>query len=199
MNPSNMEPQIDAEGGVDAMTVEEYVMATVMGSTEDIMPMYKEAQKHSDWPKWEEAIQVELKNLQDSGTWKLVKHPAGANIVDCHWVLCIKKNAAGEIEKYKAQLVAKGFTQIYGIDYYKTYAPVAKLASFQLLLVIAAQNRWPVDTFDFNSSYLSTYLGENKVIYLEQPVRYATKDWKVWVWRFVEDSLWIEARGEDLV
>ena len=63
---------------------------------------------------------------------------------------------------------------------------MAKLASFQLLLVIAAQNRWPVDTFDFNSSYLNTYLGENEVIYLEQPVRYATKDWKVWVWRLLK-------------
>src|SRR5271155_4850329 len=96
-------------------------------------------------------------------------------------VLHIKKNAAGEIEKYKARLVAKGFTQIYGVDYYETYAPVAKLASFRLLLALAARNGWPVDTFDFDSAYLNTFLGENKVVYLEQPVSHETEDRRVWV------------------
>ena len=83
-------------------------------------------------------IHVELKNLKDNGTWIMVEWLAGANIVDFQWVLHIKKNAAGKVEKYKAHLVAKGFTQIYSIDFYETYAPVARLASFQLLLAIAA-------------------------------------------------------------
>ena len=75
----------------------------------------------------------------------MVEQPAGANIVDSQWVLCIKKNAAGEVEKYKARLVAKGFTQIYSINFYEMYAPIARLASFRLRLTIAAQNDWPVD------------------------------------------------------
>ena len=75
-------------------------------------------------------IQVELKNLKDNCTWTMDERPAGANVVNSRWVLHVKKNAAGEIEKYKARLVAKGFTHIYGIDFYKTYAPVARLASF---------------------------------------------------------------------
>ncbi|KIK81020.1 hypothetical protein PAXRUDRAFT_111754, partial [Paxillus rubicundulus Ve08.2h10] len=49
--------------------------------------------------------------------------------VDCKWVFKIKKNSAGEIDKYKARLVAKGFTQIQGVDHYETYAPIARLAS----------------------------------------------------------------------
>src|ERR1700678_1059623 len=134
------------------LTTEDFAMATVMASAEGIEPTYEEAQKRSDWPKWHGAIQVELKNLEASGTWKLVKRPPNANVVDCRWVLHIKNIAAGEIEKYKARLVVKGFTQIYGVDYYETYAPVAKLASFRLLLALAAQNGWPVDPFDFDSA-----------------------------------------------
>ena len=68
--------------------------------------------------------------MKETSTYELVKCPPNANVVDSKWVLRIKKNSAGEIEKYKGRLVAKCFTQIYGVDYYETYAPVARLASF---------------------------------------------------------------------
>ena len=164
----------------------DYAMAMVVESVEGLTPTYEEARKRPDWPKWKEAIQKELDGLKKSSTWRLVERPPGANVVDCRWVLRIKKNAAGEVEKYKARLVAKGFTQIYGIDYYETYAPVARLASFRLLLAIAARNGWPVDTFDFDSAYLNSVLGDDEVIYLEQPVGHETKDRKYWVWRLLK-------------
>ena len=92
-------------------------------------------------------------------------------------VLHIKKDAAGEIEKYKACLVAKGFTWIYSLDFYKAYTPVAWLASFQLFLTLAARNDWPTDAFDFNSAYLNSILDDNdKIIYLEQPPHYKIMD-----------------------
>lgn len=90
-----------------------------------LMLTYDEAHKHPDWPKWQEAIQIELDSLEKNSTWHLVKQPPDANVVDSRWVLRIKKNVAGEVDKYKARLVAKGFTKIYGINYYETYAPVA--------------------------------------------------------------------------
>ena len=73
----------------------------------------------------------------------------------------------GEVDKYKARLVAQGYAQIYGIDYYETFAPVAKLPSLRLLLAIAARNDWEIVTFDFNSAYLNSVLDEE--VYLEQP------------------------------
>ena len=81
---------------------------------------------------------MELENLKANNIWELIEQPTNANIVKTKWVLCIKKNAAGEIEKYKAHLVAKGFTQVYGVDFYETYVPVAKLASFCLILTFPA-------------------------------------------------------------
>jgi len=170
---------------VDGSAVD-YAMATVVESAEGLTPTYEEARRRPDWPKWEVAIKAELDSLERSGTWRLVERPSNANVVDCRWVLRIKKNAAGEVEKYKARLVAKGFTQIYGVDYYETYAPVAKLASFRLILAISARNGWVVDTFDFDSAYLNSKLGDDEVIYLEQPTGHETRDRKGYVWRLLK-------------
>ena len=105
------------------------------------------------------------------------------NVVDCKWVLRIKKNSAGEIDKYKACLVARGFTQIHGVDFYETYAPVARLSSFRYLIAIANRNGWPIDSFDFDSAFLHAPLLEDEVVYLEQPQGYEQNDRKHYVFR----------------
>ena len=166
--------------------VVEQAMATVIESVEGLTPTYAEARRRPDWPKWEDAIKKELRGLDESGTWRLVKRPPDANVVDSKWVLKIKKNAAGEIDKYKAQLVARGFTQIYGVDYYETYSPVARLASFRLLMAIAARNGWALDNFDFDQAFLNSILGEDEIIYLEQPPGYKRKDREQWVYRLLK-------------
>ena len=165
--PRGMKPSTSSVGGdgdgtdhttaVDCEEVD-YAMVAVVESAEDLQPTYEEAHKRPNWPKWQEAIQKELKSLEKMGTYQLVKWAPGGNIVDSRWVFRIKKNAAGEIDKYKASLVAKGFTQIYGVNYYETYVPIARLTSFRLLLALAAQNGWAVDNFDFDSAYLNSKL-----------------------------------------
>ena len=164
----------------------EHAMATMIERAQGLKPSYAEAKRCPDWLKWEEAIRKELKGLNDSGTWRLVKHPPNTNMVDSKWVFRIKKNVVGEVDKYKARLVARGFTQIYGVDYYEMYSPVARLASFQLLMAIAAHNGWTLDNFDFNQAFLNSVLGEDKVIYLEQLPRYETKDREQWVYRLLK-------------
>src|SRR5579863_3759009 len=82
----------------------EWAMASVMDSAEYLNPTYEEAQKRSDWVKWTQAIKAELTSLETNGTWTLVQRPKDANVVGCKWVLRMKKNSAGEIEKYKARL-----------------------------------------------------------------------------------------------
>jgi hypothetical protein len=67
------------------------------------------------------------------------------------------------------------------VDFYETYAPVAKLSSFRLLLAIAARNDWPVHTVDFDSAFLNGVLAEDESIHLEQPPGYATQDQKHFV------------------
>jgi hypothetical protein len=81
------------------------------------------------WPEWRKAIDVELQNLKSACTWDVVERPGGVNIVDSKWGFCLKKDAEEKIVKWKAQLVARKFIQIQGIDYFETFAPVARLAS----------------------------------------------------------------------
>jgi len=147
-------------------------MATVMDAAEGLNPTYEEAKKRPDWLQWKEAIEAEWKALEDNGMWKLVERLEGINIVGCKWVLRIKKNSAGEIEKYKAQLVAHGFTQIHGVDYYEMYTPVACLVTVRLLLAIANRNKWPIKSFDFDSAYLNSILKADETVFLEQPKGY---------------------------
>ena len=164
-------PEKETARGSGAWEVQEedWGMAVMMDAAEDLNPTYEEAKRQSDWPKWEEAIRAELRSLEANKTWSVVERPKDANVVSSKWVLRIKKNAAGEIEKYKARLVARGFTQIHGVDYYEMYAPVARLASFRILLAMANRNGWPADSFDFDSAYLNSILSDDEVIYLEQP------------------------------
>ena len=79
----------------------------------------------------------------------------------------IKKNAAGEIDKYKAQLVVRSFTQVHDVNYYDTYTPVARLTSLCLILAIAACHDWEIDIFNFHSTFLNGKLNDDKIIFME--------------------------------
>ncbi|CAA7270362.1 unnamed protein product [Cyclocybe aegerita] len=137
----------------------EFAMGAATSDAEGLDPRtLVEAQAQADWPMWEEAIQKELESLQKAGTWKVVERPAGKNIVGCKWVFHIKKDTHSRIEKYKAHLVAHGFTQVYGVDYMETFTPVAKMAM---------KNDWPIEVFNFNSAFLNGEL--DKEIYMQFP------------------------------
>ena len=76
--------------------------------------------------------------LNDACTWELIDPPTGVNIAGSKQVFKAKKDAVGNIVCYKARLVAQGFSQVPGVDYFDTFAPIAKLASICAVLAIAA-------------------------------------------------------------
>ena len=108
----------------------------------------------------------ELATLERAGTWITVPRLSGKNIVGSKWVFRVKCKADGSVDKYKARLVARGFTQIYGVDYFTTFSPVAKLSSFRTILAITARNNWDIESFDFNGAYLNGKLDNNEEIYM---------------------------------
>jgi hypothetical protein len=113
--------------------------------------------------------------LEQARTWTTVLHLPRKNVVGCKWVFRLKRKVDGSIKKYKACLVARGFTQIYGVNYYNTYSPVAHLASFCLILAIATCNSWGVEAFDSDSVYLNSKLNVDKEIYMQEPPGYKTE------------------------
>ena len=104
----------------------EQVLLTKTTDAEALEPRtLAEAKRRPNWHWWEKAILEELATLEAAGTWVLEEPPPGANIIGSKWVFKAKKDAAGIIARFKARLVAQGFSQIGGVDYDNTYAPVA--------------------------------------------------------------------------
>ena len=83
----------------------------------------------------------EFRALQANNTWPLVPRPRRQNVIGCKWVSKVKEHPDGTVDKYKAHLLAKGFTQRHGIDYTDTFSPVVKLATvYRLVLSLVLDN-----------------------------------------------------------
>jgi hypothetical protein len=108
----------------------------------------KDAINRPDWSLWKRAIEEELATLRNAGTWELVDASDGVNIIGCKWVFKAKKNAAGNVVCYKAQLVAQGFSQVPGVNYFDTYTPVVELSSIWAVLAIATARNLEIHQID---------------------------------------------------
>jgi len=112
-------------------------------------------------------MKQELKALEDNKTWSITELPLGKTAIGCRWVYEIKHTAYGSIERYKVHLVAKGYTQIEGLDFLDTFAPVAKLTTLRLLLALATANNWTLKQLDVNNAFLHGELKEE--VYMVLP------------------------------
>lgn len=88
-------------------------------------------------PKWNAAMDVEFEALIRNNTWSLVPLPVDRKIIGCKWVFRVKLKPNGDVDRYKARLVAQGYTQAFGIDYFETFSPVVKPATIRIVLSLA--------------------------------------------------------------
>ena len=128
----------------------------------DTPSTYKQAMRTPLKSKWQEATRDEYNSLVEMGTWILVSPPKHRNVIKCKWVFTVKADS-----RYKAQVIAKGFTQEHGIDYEETFSPVTRYKSICYLLAHAALEDWEIEAMDIKMAYLYGELKEE--IYMVQP------------------------------
>src|SRR6266850_190177 len=128
---------------------------------------YVEAMARSNATEWEMACDDEKCSFNMMGIYEVVPRPKGRKVIGSKWVFCIKRGPDGTIQKYKARIVMQGFTQVEGIDYDETFAPIAKLSFLRAILAIAMELNLEVHQMDVKSVYLNGELEEE--IYMEPP------------------------------
>ena len=116
---------------------------------------------------WRTATLREISEVQGNRTWQEEKLPRGANEVTSKWVFTVKYNIDSSIERYKARLVARGFTQIYGQDFEETFAPTIRIDSLRMLMAIAAVEDMEAEQVDVNNAFTESKLRET--IYMKPP------------------------------
>ena len=129
----------------------------------------------------EKAIATELEQLRSSGTFEWVsKVPDSRKAIGSRIVFQTKRDGDGKVVRYKARVVAKGFSQVPGQDFEVTFASVARLTTLRALLSMAAREDWTLHQVDVVGAYLRGDLSEE--IYLDPPdgTRTNEKDWRVW-------------------
>ena len=126
-----------------------------------------EAMSSRDASFWKEAVNDEMDSIMGNSTWILVDLPQGSKPIGCKWVFRRKYHSDGSVQAFKARLVAKGFRQKEGIDYFDTYAPVARITSIRILFALASIHKLFVHQMDVKTAFLNGDLNEE--VYMEQP------------------------------
>ncbi|GKB98291.1 retrotransposon protein, putative, ty1-copia subclass [Tanacetum coccineum] len=132
---------------------------------------YQEAVACEDSSKWKAAMKEEMDSLKKNKTWELVDHPTGQKLVRCKWLFKIKKGIEGvQKPRYKARLVARGFTQRACIDYNEVFSLVVRHTSILVILALTACKDFKLEQLDVKTTFLQGNLKE--VIYMRQPPGY---------------------------
>jgi transposase InsO family protein len=142
----------------------EAVFASV-SSTEDLN--FFSLIRGEDGEKWRSARDSEIQSLEKKGCWDIVNLPPNTPTVGSKYVCKVKMNPDGSIAKFKVRLVAQGFTQVEGINFYDTYSPVAKLSTIRTIIALAAINNMSLHHIDVNTAYINAPLDED--IYMRPP------------------------------
>nr|GEU67754.1 zinc finger, CCHC-type [Tanacetum cinerariifolium] len=128
---------------------------------------FDEAMQSRDVAFWKEAINDEIDSIMKNNTWILSDLLPCCKLLGCKWIFKKKMKVDGTIDKFKARLVIQGFRQKEGIDYFDTYALVARISKIRLLIALAATYNLVIHQMDVKTAFLNVDLEEG--VYMKQP------------------------------
>jgi hypothetical protein len=131
-------------------------------------------------PDWVVAMQEELNNFTMKEVWHLVPRP-NQNVVGTNWVFRNKQNEHGVVTRNKDRLVAKGYSQVEGLDFDETYAPIARLESIRILIAYATYHGFKLYQMDVKSAFLNGPIKEE--VYVEQPLGFEDTEYPTHVYK----------------
>jgi hypothetical protein len=117
---------------------------------------------------WRATMVDELESIKENKTSSLVDVLKGHKVIGLKWVFTPKHDEHGDVVKHKARLVEKGYVQRQGVDFEEVFAPVVRMESVWVLLILAAHNNWSMHHMDVKSTFLNGVLGEE--VYVSQPL-----------------------------
>ena len=109
----------------------------------------------------------EYDSIVRNSAWEIVPRPVGKLVVGSRWIYKVKQAADGSVEKYKARFFAQGFSQIEGIDYEETFAPIARCYSIKPILSLSVRMGWHIHQMDVKIVFLNGIIEEE--VFIEQP------------------------------
>ncbi|GKV22443.1 hypothetical protein SLEP1_g32316 [Rubroshorea leprosula] len=127
---------------------------------------FKEACESVNSDQWRGAMEEEMESLHKNKTWDLVQLPEGRKAIGCRWIYKLKKDSEGNIERYKARLVIKGYAQKLGIDFDEVFSPVVRMTTIRVVLALAASLDLELEQLDVKIAFLHGDLNEE--IYMTQ-------------------------------
>ncbi|KAL0298958.1 UNVERIFIED_CONTAM: Retrovirus-related Pol polyprotein from transposon TNT 1-94 [Sesamum radiatum] len=143
-----------------------------VGASSEEPECYEEAKGCLDW---EAAMQDEIEALRRNDKWELVLKPENRQPDTCKCVYrLLKKKSDSTIDRYKARLVARGFSQSYGLDYEETFSPVANMVTIRSIFSLAASKSWKIWQLDVKNAFLYGELDHE--VLMEQPPRFVSKE-----------------------
>ena len=161
----------------DSITVEPPVALEVFSLTQSLLDSepatIQQAMQRPDAHEWLKAMREELDSIKRNKTWVLCDLPRGRKCIGTRWVFKVKRDGNNKFLRYKCRIVAKGYAQIPGVDYDKTFAPVVRIESIRCLISIVAHRRWTMIHVDFKTAFLNG--NSDWSIYIRQPEGFISK------------------------
>ena len=108
---------------------------------------------------WRNVIDAEIAAMKSTNTWSIIPLSHGQHVVGCKWVYQVKYNEDGIVDKYKAQLIAKGYSQQEDVDFVDTFSSAAKIVTLKVLLSLTTF-AWSLYQINVNNAYLNDDLFE---------------------------------------